>query len=138
MRARVRSATHQPAYLPAAYRLLPCLCAHLPRAANAPLESDTQLARTSNLQRSTDAHLPARTFSSRAELFLLDAATIGFLWIPLGGLIIFNRVDGREAEMIEEIEAERGADPNYELDRAWDLAQNADARVDGTGDGTAL
>lgn len=75
---------------------------------------------------------------SCAELFVLDSTTIGFLWIPLGGLIIFNRVDGREAEMIEEIEAERGSDPNSELDRAWDLAQNMDALIDGTGDGTAL
>lgn len=109
--------------------MLPCLAREperaLARAHPSPHEPD---------RRRLAFALLARAFS---ELFLLDAQTIGYLWVPLGGLIIFNRVDGREAEMIEEIEAERGADPNYELDRAWDLAQNADARVDGSGDGTA-
>lgn len=39
----------------------------------------------------------------------MDVDMFGFLWAPMGSLITFTRVDGREAEMIEEVEAARAA-----------------------------
>jgi len=43
------------------------------------------------------------------EFFLMDVDMFGFLWTPMGSLITFTRVDPREAEMIEEVEAARAA-----------------------------
>mmetsp|Transcript_3822 Transcript_3822/g.9908 ORF Transcript_3822/g.9908 Transcript_3822/m.9908 type:complete len:296 (-) Transcript_3822:85-972(-) len=36
------------------------------------------------------------------ELFMFDTETVGFMWVPFGQLILFSRVDGPEAEIIEE------------------------------------
>lgn len=37
----------------------------------------------------------------------MDDDMLGFLWAPMNSLIVFSRVDEREAEMIEEVESAR-------------------------------
>jgi hypothetical protein len=69
-----------------------------------------------------------------AELLLLDTDVIGFLWTAFGTLILFTRVDGREAEIIEEIEASRGACSEDDPGSAWDVVCDLDQIIDGSAD----
>lgn len=46
---------------------------------------------------------------TRAELLLFAGGGLGFRWEPLGTTILFHRVDGMEAEVIEELEAARSS-----------------------------
>lgn len=56
---------------------------------------------------------------------------IGFRWKTLGTTILFHRVDGMEAEAIEESEAARGSGPGEGSD--WDIVCDLDQIINDGG-----
>ena len=72
-----------------------------------------------------------------AELFLFVGGSVGFQWEPFGTTILFHRVDGMEAEVIEELEAARSSAECGD-GAAWDLECTLDAILDLNGEGGAF
>jgi len=62
----------------------------------------------------------------------MDENMIGFLWVPMGSLIVFSRLDEKEAEIIEEMELRRHqAVAAGDLSRdTWDIICDFDELID--------